>query len=92
VLKCKEEAKQTAQTSKQNNFAQTNTNFNKTLQQSNKKANNYSYVEEKHSQLKQDPKSTLVLLRPKNEEAEKEKFKYYWQNFATRQKAYNPRF
>lgn len=50
------------------------------------------YVEEKHSQLKQDPKSNLFLLRPKNEEAEKDKFRYYWQNFAQKGKPYNPRF
>ena len=37
-------------------------------------------VPERHSQLKQDPKSGLGYLRPKNEEAEKVKFKYYWQN------------
>lgn len=42
------------------------------------------HMEEKHSQLKADPKSNLGVLRPKNEEAEKEKFKYYWQNFSQR--------
>lgn len=49
-------------------------------------------VEEKHSQLKQDPKSNLFLLRPKNEDTEKEKFKYYWQNYPQKGKVYNPRF
>ena len=34
----------------------------------------------------------MALLRPKNEEAEKEKFKYYWDNFSQKGKVYNPRF
>ena len=51
-----------------------------------------SAQEEKHQSLKIDPKSNLGLLRPKNEEAEKEKFKYYWENFQTKGKVYNPRF
>ncbi len=38
-------------------------------------------VPERHSQLKSDPKSGLGYLRPKNEEQEKEKFKYYWQQY-----------
>jgi len=42
--------------------------------------------------LKSDPKSNLGALRPTNEEAEKEKFKNYWTNFATKNKTYNPRF
>ena len=31
-------------------------------------------------------------MRPTNEETEKEKFKNYWTNFATKNKVYNPRF
>ena len=38
-------------------------------------------VPERHSTLKADPKSGLGYLRPKNEEQEKEKFKYYWESF-----------
>ena len=52
-------------------------------------------VPERHSTLKADPKSGLGYLRPKNEEAEKEKFKYYWQQYQqgnAKAKAYNPRF
>ena len=51
-------------------------------------------VPERHSQLKADPKSGLGYLRPKNEEQEKEKFKYYWQNQnnGAKSKVYNPRF
>jgi hypothetical protein len=30
--------------------------------------------------LKQDPKSNLAMLKPKNEESEKEKFRQYWNN------------
>ena len=33
-------------------------------------------VQERHSTLKSDPKSMLQYLWPKNEEAEKEKFKH----------------
>jgi len=50
-------------------------------------------VPERHSTLKQDPKSLLGYLRPKNEEQEKEKFKYYWENQGnSKGKIYNPRF
>ena len=49
-------------------------------------------VPERHSTLKQDPKSCLGYLRPKNEEQEKDKFKYYWDNFSAKGKIYNPRF
>jgi hypothetical protein len=46
---------------------------------------------QKHSLLKSDPKSNLAMLKPKNEESEKEKFRTYWDNQA-KGKLYNPRF
>lgn len=54
-------------------------------------------VQERHSTLKQDPKSWVQYLRPKNEEQEKEKFRYYWEQYVQaddkkKAKAYNPRF
>mmetsp|Transcript_36223 Transcript_36223/g.55624 ORF Transcript_36223/g.55624 Transcript_36223/m.55624 type:complete len:102 (+) Transcript_36223:613-918(+) len=76
-MKCKEEVKLTA---KQQRIQKQKMNSVTNL------------PEEKHSQLKADPKSNLQLLRPKNEDIEKEKFKYYWENFGTKGKTYNPRF
>lgn len=54
-------------------------------------------VQERHSTLKSDPKSMLGYLRPKNEEAEKEKFKHYWEAYQaaenkSKAKVFNPRF
>jgi hypothetical protein len=49
-------------------------------------------AKESHSNLKADPKSNLAILRPNNEEIEKEKFRQYWTNFSTKNKVYNPRF
>ena len=50
-------------------------------------------VPERHSILKHDPKSGLGYLRPKNEQAEKEKFKHYWEaRNNDKGKIYNPRF
>ena len=49
-------------------------------------------IRESHSIMKSDPKSNLAMLRPNNEDIEKEKFKNYWNNFATKGKVYNPRF
>ena len=63
------------------------------LRDSSKKLSHYQlHIEEKHSQLKADPKANLAILRPKNEQGEKDKFRYYWQNYQTKQKVYNPRF
>ena len=54
-------------------------------------------VPEKHSQMKNIPKANLALLRPKNEESEKEKFRGYYAQFLkmsdkSKAKIYNPRF
>lgn len=54
-------------------------------------------VQERHSTLKSDPKSCLGYLRPKNEDAEKEKFKHYWEAYQAAEnkakaKVFNPRF
>ena len=34
----------------------------------------------------------MAVLRPKNEEAEKDKFRTYWNSFDQKGKVYNPRF
>jgi len=47
-----------------------------------------NYQVERHSLLKQDPSSNLALLRPKNEDSEKQKFELNWQ----KGRVYNPRF
>lgn len=38
-------------------------------------------IHERHSQLKSDPKSNLAVLRPKNEDTEKDKFRTYWNSY-----------